>query len=138
MFMRTGVCQSQGQVVRPPMCTCVCVCACKRDLLPHLLCLYLYPYPHLGSISLESAHNIKCWNTFTNTRTRTHLSKAAVDHEPRMQDDAEEPSEHESPSLFLAIPPSFVSALRLQSLFQFIPLFTYLLPFLFGFSLLFM
>lgn len=72
MFMRTGVCQSQGQVAHPRECVHVCVCVSERDLIPHLPCLYLYPYPHLGSISLESAHNIKCSNTFTNTRAHTH------------------------------------------------------------------
>lgn len=87
MCMRTGVCQSQGQVPQQWKCVqrervCVTVCLRERYLIPHLLYLYLCPYPHLGSISLESAHNIKCSNTFTNTSAHTHLSKAVVDHEP--------------------------------------------------------
>lgn len=66
------------------MSVCVCICASVWfDLLPHLPCLYLYPYPNLGTISSESRHNIKCSHTLTNTHkhTHTHSSEAVVDHE---------------------------------------------------------
>lgn len=56
MFMRTGVCQSQGQVVHPPMCTCVRACVQERFTTPSSLSL---------SVSLSTP-----WQHFLGERTQ--------------------------------------------------------------------
>lgn len=86
MFMRTGVCQSQGQVAHPRECVHVCVCVCEweRFNTPSSLSLSVSlstPWQHF----LGERTQYKVFEHFhkhTRTHARTHLSKAVVDHEP--------------------------------------------------------
>lgn len=118
MFMRTGVCQSQGQVVHPRVCARVR----ERFTTPSSLSLSVSlstPWQHfLGEHTqykmLEHFHKHTRTTAFVKGDGRSRAVNTGWCRAAQRTRVAVTP---------LGNPPSFVSSLRLQFLFQFIPLF---------------